>query len=118
MTRPHHVLGSFKTIQGARLAADRLVEEGVPQDRLGVLIRAFYRGATGPELHVTTEAFRYALSYDWPYNVRQLHQALTTAMTIASREGWVGQPVLAEALEQQLPGLVESRHGIAPPFGE
>lgn len=113
-------LGSFRRELYARLSG---FEVRVPPlrerlDRLGVLIRAFYRGATGPELHVTTEAFRYALSYDWPYNVRQLHQALTTAMTIASREGWVGQPVLAEALEQQLPGLVESRHGIAPPFGE
>lgn len=38
MNRAHHVLGSFKTIQGARLAADRLVEEGVPEDRLGLLI--------------------------------------------------------------------------------
>jgi transcriptional regulator with PAS, ATPase and Fis domain len=80
-----------------------------------VLIRSFYRGASGPELHVTTEAFRYALAYDWPYNVRQLRQALTTAMTIASREGWVGQPVLAEALEQQLPGLVASRRDSSPP---
>lgn len=104
-------VGAFRRELYARLSG---FEVRVPPlrerlDRLGVLMQAFYRGATGPELHVTTEAFRYALAYDWPYNVRQLQQALTTAMTIASREGWIGQPVLAEALEQHLPGIVESQ---------
>lgn len=109
--------GSFRRELYARLSGFEVRVPALRErlDRLGVLIRAFYRGATGPELHVTTEAFRYALAYDWPYNVRQLHQALTTAMTIASREGWVGQPVLAEALEQQLPGLVASRRDSSPP---
>ena len=109
--------GSFRRELYARLSGFEVRVPALRErlDRLGVLIRSFYRGASGPELHVTTEAFRYALAYDWPYNVRQLHQALTTAMTIASREGWVGQPVLAEALEQQLPGLVASRRDSSAP---
>lgn len=101
--------GSFRRELYARLSG---FEVHVPPlrerlDRLGVLMRGFFESGDGPELHVTTEAFRYALAYDWPYNVRQLHQALTTAMTIASRQGWVGQPVLAEALQQHDPGFGE-----------
>jgi hypothetical protein len=38
MAEQQHLLGCFKTVQGARLAADRLVDEGIPQERLGVLI--------------------------------------------------------------------------------
>ena len=105
--------GSFRRELYARLSACEVRVPALRErlDRLGVLIRDFYRGPDGPELHVTTEAFRYALAYSWPYNVRQLRQALTTAMTIASREGWVGQPVLAEALEQRLPGVVDASFG-------
>lgn len=38
MTRQNHLLGCFKTVQGARLAADRLEEEGVPKEALGILL--------------------------------------------------------------------------------
>ena len=94
--------GKFGRELFARLSGCQVHVPGLHEraDQLGVLIRTFFTGDLGPELHVTTEAFRFALDYEWPHNMQQLNHALTNAMTIASREGWVGRPVLEQAVEQ------------------
>ena len=33
-----HVVGAFKTVQGAQLAADRLINEGIPREAVGVVM--------------------------------------------------------------------------------
>jgi hypothetical protein len=38
MSKHNTVFGCFKTVEGARVAIDRLVAEGIPQDRLGMLV--------------------------------------------------------------------------------
>ncbi len=103
--------GTFGRELFARLSGCHVHVPGLHEraDQLGVLIRSFFSGDLGPELHVTTEAFRFALDYAWPHNMQQLGQALTDAMTIASREGWVGRPVLEQAVEQ-----AESRAQLDP----
>jgi len=66
------------------------------RDRLGVLLGGLCHAAR-TSASITTDAFRWALGYPWPYNVRQLVQAFTTAVTITGDDA-IGRPALEAAV--------------------
>jgi DNA-binding NtrC family response regulator len=79
------------------------------REDLGLLVRVFVQDLQreGRPTRVTSNAFRRILSRAWPFNVRQLHQTLTTASLLASGDGTITADALAEILEED-DGLPQS----------
>lgn len=72
------------------------------REDLGLLCRSFVQStrARGRALRLTSTAFRRLLMRAWPFNIRQLHQTLSTAALLTSGEGTLTADALAEVLEQ------------------
>jgi len=54
----------------------------------------------GRPIRITTNAFRRMLVRAWPFNIRQLRQALTTASLLSSGDGTITSDALAEVLDE------------------
>lgn len=68
------------------------------RDRLGALIRGLAQTRPDERLHLSTRAFRFALSHQWPHNVRELRHALWAAHYASSERGQINLAVLEEVL--------------------
>ena len=96
--------GTFRPDLYSRLAG--FVAELPPlrsrREDLGLLCRHFVGQLQkeGRPSRITSNAFRRILSRAWPFNVRQLNQALATAGLLASGDGTITADALAEILEQ------------------
>lgn len=56
------------------------------REDLGVLLRRLGRRDDGSPMRFDTLAFRLLLGYDWPFNIRQLAQALTTLRALGTAD--------------------------------
>ena len=79
------------------------------REDMGLLCRSYIGELqkAGRPTRLTSNAFRRILSRAWPFNVRQLGQAINTVSLVASGDGTITADALAEILEQD-EGLPQS----------
>jgi len=95
--------GSFRDDLLARLKgySHRLPALGARMPDFGVILAdvlARVAGERAARLTFTPEAARALLSYGWPLNVRELHQAMASAVTLASEDVIEARHLPAEVL--------------------
>lgn len=92
--------GTFRADLYARIAGfvARLPALRERRCDLGLLVRAFFERRDGPlDARIGVTALLALMRYDWPYNVRELMQALEHAMTLAP-DGRIGVEHLPTAV--------------------
>jgi transcriptional regulator of acetoin/glycerol metabolism len=57
------------------------------KEDLGILLAALLERQAAPPLSITQDALRALVLHDWPFNIRELEQALALAVTFARDEG-------------------------------
>src|SRR5690606_22489488 len=103
--------GKFRPDLYARLAG--FVAELPPlrarREDFGLLCRSFIAAlqSEGRPTRLTSNALRLILGRAWPFNVRQLSQAITTVSLLASGDGTITADALAEILDRD-EGLPQS----------
>jgi len=67
------------------------------KEDLGLLLTVFLKDAP-PELELSLEAYRALLSYNWPYNIRELQKCIATAVAMAAGSKVIRASHLPDAL--------------------
>jgi hypothetical protein len=94
--------GKFRADLYARLAhyETRLPPLRERREDLGLLVRALAARGRARPLKLETGAFRRILGHAWPFNVRELRQALGAVAALTDEDGVITAGLLAEVLRR------------------
>jgi transcriptional regulator with PAS, ATPase and Fis domain len=85
----------FARLNGLNIRLPALVER---VEDIGLLLAVFLRRVGAEAAAITQEAFRLLLLHDWPFNVRELEQVVSSAVALSRRSGTIEPEHLPEAL--------------------
>ena len=72
------------------------------KEDLGILLALFLERHGGQALTVEHEVYRGLMSYEWPFNIRELEKTVVTAVALARRGGAVAGAHMPEAVQRHM----------------